>query len=300
MIPQFNTKTLQNKLFQTKTDVISFDPATPQTDKYVDDLRDKVILNDVLIQSEKEKLQNIMRINGFPNVQISILPPLLHQDVDMVTQIVFESEARETLEEALEVLRKDRYFMKAFPNTMEELMMDKSLEWDWIRLGGRNVSHTFTSKDEAWRTPDYIYDYFDKIYKFNFDAAASKENARTKKYLTKQDDALSSSWCRKGRRIWLNPPYSRNLYPWIEKAYEESKKGCIVAILIYSRTDTKWWHDFVIPHAYKVHFIRPRIKFLDSKTGKKKGSATAPSCLIVFKPNKRKSFLVEGDTIRDA
>ena len=154
--------------------------------------------------------------------------------------------------------------------------------------GNRNKwKHLFSSKDETWRTPDYIYKYFNKKYKFNFDAAASPYNARTRSYLTKQENALECDWSstRTERRIWLNPPYSRNMFPWFQKSFEESQKDNVelVAVLCFSRTDTKWFQEIVIPFAHTIHFITPRVKFLDSKTGKTKGSSTAPSCLIVFK-----------------
>ena len=170
------------------------------------------------------------------------------------------------------------------------------------RGSANNWENLMSSKDEAWRTPDHVYDYFDKLYHFNFDAAASSENARTKEYFTKKDNALRKSWSKRGKKrsIWLNPPYSRNLYPWIEKAYKESCKSgvSLVGVLVFARTDTKWWHDFVIPHAWKIHFIQPRLRFLDSKTGKKKGAATAPSVFIVFKGDKSSRPKVSGDEIR--
>ena len=155
----------------------------------------------------------------------------------------------------------------------------------------------FTSKDEAWRTPPYIFHYFDKKYKFNFDAAATPGNALTKGYFTKIEDALEQNWCRKGRRIWLNPPYSRKIGDWVKKAYEESQKGCLVACLVFARTDTKWWHDYVMKHAWKIHFIKGRIKFLTAKKGEQRNSAPAPSCLIIFKKHRSKSPKIVSDTI---
>ena len=159
-------------------------------------------------------------------------------------------------------------------------------------------NNLWTSKDEKWGTPDNVFDHFDEIYQFNFDAAASKENAKCKSYFTKQDDALSKNWYRKGRRIWLNPPYSKNMGAWIEKAAEESKKGCLVACLIFARTDTKWWHDVIMKHAWKIHFIKGRIKFLSSKDGQSKSAAPAPSCLVVFKPNKLKNPTITSEVIK--
>jgi len=157
----------------------------------------------------------------------------------------------------------------------------------------------FTSKDEAWRTPPYVFNYFNKKYHFTFDAAATPYNAMTKKYFTKLDDSLTKNWCitrKKKRSIWLNPPYSRNMYPWIEKAWKESQKGCLVAVLVFARTDTKWWHEIVLKHAYKIHFIKGRLKFLESRTGKEaKSGAPAPSCIIIFKRHRQKYPIIVSD-----
>jgi len=165
--------------------------------------------------------------------------------------------------------------------------------------GSRDTwKHLFSSKDEAWRTPKYVFDYYNKVYKFNFDAAATPDNALTRSYLTKHENALEESWCRKGskRKIWLNPPYSRHMYPWLEKAWKESEKGCLVAVLLFARTDTKWWHEIVMKHAWKIHFIKGRLKFLHAKTGKEaKSGATAPSCVVVFKRHRGKSPTIVSD-----
>lgn len=154
----------------------------------------------------------------------------------------------------------------------------------------------WSSEDPKWRTPPYIFEFYDNIYKFNLDAAASKQNAKCRQFLTQKDNSLDTNWCKKGRVIWLNPPYSRQMGAWIEKAYKESQKGCTVACLIYARTDTRWWHDYVMK-AWKIHFIKGRIKFLTSKKGQKSAAAPAPSCLVVFKPNRKKFPTIVSDII---
>lgn len=166
---------------------------------------------------------------------------------------------------------------------------NKSRAADWNKL--------WSSKDEKWRTPKYVFDYFNKEYNFNFDAAASPQNAKCKNFLSQSDNALETNWCRSGRRIWLNPPYSRQMGVWIEKAYKESEKGCLVACLIFARTDTAWWHDIVMKKAWKIHFIRGRIRFLSSKDGKAGDAAPAPSCLVVFKPNRKQYPSIVSDSI---
>lgn len=170
------------------------------------------------------------------------------------------------------------------------------------RKGNANTwKNLFTSKDEAWRTPPYVFDFFNKIYKFTFDVAASPYNALCKRFFTKHENALEKSWCTRSKKkdiIWLNPPYSRNMYPWIEKAYQESKKGCTVGVLVFARTDTKWWHEIVLKHAYKIHFIKGRIRFHESKTGKPaKNLSPAPSCLIIFKRHRQKHPIIESTVI---
>lgn len=145
----------------------------------------------------------------------------------------------------------------------------------------------FSSKDEAWRTPQYVFDYYNKIYQFNFDLACSEHNKLCENGFTKEQDSLKQDWYAKDRVAWLNPPYSADMREWFAKAVEESNKGMTICMLVYARTDTRWWHDYVLPNAYSIRFIKSRIKFLDSSTGKERGSSTAPSCLIVFSPEKK-------------
>ena len=147
-----------------------------------------------------------------------------------------------------------------------------------------NWDNLFSSKDPAWRTPQYIFDYYNRIYKFNFDLACSEENMLCPNGFTKEQNSLTQEWHKYKRRAWLNPPYSRKMKQWFDKAVEAQKKGTFVAMLVYARTDTKWWHECVLPNVTSIRFIKGRVKFLDSRTGEEGNSATAPSCLIVFDP----------------
>ena len=74
----------------------------------------------------------------------------------------------------------------------------------------------------------------------------------------------------------MNPPYGRTIGQWVKKAYESSLAGACVVCLLPARTDTKWFHDYVLPFA-KVTFLRGRLKFGDSKN-----SAPFPSMIAVF------------------
>ena len=80
-----------------------------------------------------------------------------------------------------------------------------------------------------------------------------------------------------GYRVFCNPPYS-NIAEWVKKCYEESKKdGTLVVMLIPARTDTKYFHDYIL-HRAEVRFIKGRLKFGDSKN-----SAPFPSMIVIFR-----------------
>jgi hypothetical protein len=83
-----------------------------------------------------------------------------------------------------------------------------------------------------------------------------------------------------GKKIdWVigNPPYGKEISKWIAKAYQEYQRGATCVLLIPSRTDTKWWHDYIMK-ADEIRFIKGRLKFGDSKN-----SAPFPSAIVIFR-----------------
>lgn len=136
----------------------------------------------------------------------------------------------------------------------------------------------FSSDKQDWRTPQHVFDFFDSRYHFQLDAAAREDNALCERFIGPEEDALSVPW--KAQTVWLNPPYGRGVGKWVEKAYREAQAGRTVGVLIFARTDTSWWHDYVM-RAKLVFLIRGRLKFLGDN-GEPKNAATAPSCFVVF------------------
>lgn len=132
------------------------------------------------------------------------------------------------------------------------------------------------SKKHDWETPRHIYDKLHKEFIFTLDAAASAKNAKCKKYFTLQDNALCQRWIG---TVWCNPPYGRAIKDFVKKAYQESKMGAIVVMLIPSRTDTAWWHDWVMM-AHEIRLIRGRLKFGDGPS-----TAPFPSAIVIFRPD---------------
>ena len=136
------------------------------------------------------------------------------------------------------------------------------------------MSVHFSSKTDEWETPQELFDRLDCIHQFEVDVCATEMNTKCGFWFDKQNDALLKDWSG-WSSLWMNPPYGRKIGSWIKKAYEESQKGCKVVCLIPARTDTKWWHEYVMKG--KIEFLRGRLKF-----GKSKNSAPFPSAIVIF------------------
>jgi len=127
---------------------------------------------------------------------------------------------------------------------------------------------------DEWSTPQWLFDYYNRGYKFNLDAAANKENTKCTEFFSKEDNSLAQSWEEK--RVWCNPPYSRAggpLTAWVAKAIREVKDASyheLVAMLIPADTSTQYF-KLCWECAYSIHFWH-RIKFVGAPSSAKFGS----------------------------
>ena len=144
----------------------------------------------------------------------------------------------------------------------------------------------FTSNSSEWETPQWLFDKYNKEYNFTLDVCATKENTKCKKYFTKKENGLLQDWGK--HTCWMNPPYGREIGKWVEKAYKSSLNGSTVVCLVPSRTDTRWWHDFIMRG--EIIFLKGRLKMINRmhKDYRKNGdfkisSAPFPSAIVVFK-----------------
>ena len=131
----------------------------------------------------------------------------------------------------------------------------------------------FDSLSIEWATPQDFYDKLDQEFGFELDVCSTIENAKCSKFYTKAEDGLKQEW---SGVCWCNPPYGREIKHWMKKAYESSLKGATVVCLIPARTDTQWWHDYVI-HAKEIRYVKGRLKF-----GGATNSAPFASIVAVF------------------
>ena len=130
----------------------------------------------------------------------------------------------------------------------------------------------FSKKTDEWNTPKDLFDKLNNEFNFDIDLCSTKESALCKNFFTKEDNSLSQDWS-KFRYCWCNPPYS-NISNFVEKAYNSKSN---VVMLIPSRTDTKWFHNYIY-NQQEIRFIKGRLKFSNSK-----GNAPFPSMIVIFK-----------------
>lgn len=123
------------------------------------------------------------------------------------------------------------------------------------------------SGENEWYTPpEYIEAARAVMGGIDLDPATSEkaqETVKAKKFFTADDDGLSKPW--KGR-VWLNPPYAKDLIgKFCDKLAEGVDGGKVTAaiLLVNNATDTAWFHR-VASKASAVCFVKGRIAFHDS------------------------------------
>ena len=141
-----------------------------------------------------------------------------------------------------------------------------------------NKELMFSSKTDMWATPQEFYDKLNDEFNFTLDPCATEDNAKCDNFFTADDDGLKQDWS--GNSVFCNPPYGRAIKDWVKKSYEESlKTNTTVVMLIPSRTDTIYFHEFIYGKA-EIRFIKGRLKFGDAKN-----SAPFPSIVVIYRNN---------------
>jgi hypothetical protein len=136
----------------------------------------------------------------------------------------------------------------------------------------------------VWLTPPEVHAAVGGWESFDLDPAspANRPWPTARAHYTKADDGLAQLWFG---RVWLNPPYGRELIRWLEKLGDHDRG----IALIFARTDTEAFFRHVWGRAAGLLFLRGRLTFYDEqgqparnlKTGKETNSG-APSVLCAY------------------
>ena len=132
----------------------------------------------------------------------------------------------------------------------------------------------FQSNKNDWETPQKLFDELNEKYHFTLDPCSNGKNAKCEKYFTEKENGLIQSW--EGETVFVNPPYGRTISEWVKKCSQESKHAKIL-LLIPTRTDTKYFHQYIYRQA-DIEFLQGRLKF--EQNGKPTNSAPFPSMIV--------------------
>jgi hypothetical protein len=94
-------------------------------------------------------------------------------------------------------------------------------------------------------------------------------------HYTKEDDGLTKDW---EGRIWCNPPYGRQMSSWLKRLSEHGGGGLA---LIFARTETQVFFDYVWNKADALLFLKGRVKF-HRPDGTLASTAGSPSVLVAY------------------
>ena len=141
------------------------------------------------------------------------------------------------------------------------------------------------SECQSWGTPPAFVKYVETTFGINFtlDAAADEHNSKAPVWIDEDADSLKQKW--RGV-VWVNPPFGhggKNVKLFVQRAIDMKYNCNAIFMLIPARTDTRMFHELVIPNASAVYFIKGRLNHVHPS--KVKGAnATFPSMLIEFRP----------------
>jgi hypothetical protein len=130
------------------------------------------------------------------------------------------------------------------------------------------------AKTMTWLTPP---DILEALGPFDLDPCTPLKMPwpTAEKRYTEADDGLKQPWFG---RVWLNPPYGRQVDDWMRKMAEH---GNGIA-LTFARTETAFWHESIWPESDAILFMRGRLHFHHADGTRAKANAGAPSVLIAY------------------
>lgn len=82
----------------------------------------------------------------------------------------------------------------------------------------------FLSQTPEWATPQPVFDALHAEFGFTVDVAATADNAKCARFYARWNDGLEQDWT--GERVFCNPPYGREIGPWIKKLAQGGGGRC--------------------------------------------------------------------------
>lgn len=128
---------------------------------------------------------------------------------------------------------------------------------------------------DTWLTPPRI---LAALGPFDLDPCAAPDPRpwpTAARHIARPGNGLLAAW---EGRVWLNPPYSRDVGSWMRRM---ASHGCGTA-LVFARTETSWFTESVWRAASAALFLHGRIHFCLPSGKPAAHNAGAPSVLAAY------------------
>jgi site-specific DNA-methyltransferase (adenine-specific) len=121
-------------------------------------------------------------------------------------------------------------------------------------MKNRNLNHS-----DNWATPEWLYNDLCSEFHFDFDPCPLNIGK-----ITPDKNGLLIPW---GSRNYINPPYKLKIKEaFVKRAVDESKKGKLCVMLLPVSTSTDLFHNYILPLADDIRFIKGRVQFVGINT----------------------------------
>jgi site-specific DNA-methyltransferase (adenine-specific) len=140
-------------------------------------------------------------------------------------------------------------------------------------------------KDE-WRTKPALFKTLNEAFgPFDRDVCASGLNKLCHRYLDKNSSCLTSDPWGYKERVFMNPPYGRQLHKFVEAAYNQSVLPSgpeLIVALLPASTDTEWFFRCVLSPGAGIIFLKGRRNYLTPEGAEPKGRCPFGSMVIIW------------------
>ena len=157
-------------------------------------------------------------------------------------------------------------------------------EYADLSISKRSLNACFSSRLAEWTTPTHVVQLILHVLRtVDLDPCSNSSvnpNIPAERFYTKAENGLNKRW---EGRVFMNPPYGREISKWVHKLHEEYQDHRVTEALalLPARTDTRW---FRILRMYPICFIKGRLKF-----GNATNSAPFPS-VVAYLGTKQRTF----------
>lgn len=124
----------------------------------------------------------------------------------------------------------------------------------------------FSSQSNDWQTPEWLVRSAEQVLgKIDLDPCCSDPEdpaVPADRHFTEESDGLSRAW---HGRVYLNPPYGREIGDWLSKLIAEYEAGRVseAVALLPARTDTRWFRQL---RTYPRCFLHGRLTFAGAES----------------------------------